>query len=164
MEFDILTFCQAMILICEYAMYLDQHALAYVIFGCCYRIMQLLSLDSEELPETGRVIQSVQAEAERRVVWSCYILDSFLGSGVDSNLSWRTDLPTIPLPISDVDFAKEELLNNGELMSAKTVDMIPVESELSVRCHIVYLMRFRTKVLRFVQNSPQDYEYDRRLT
>lgn len=139
-----------MILICEYAMYLDQHTLAYVIFGCCYRTMQLLSLDSEELLDIDNKAQSWQIESGRRTVWSCYVLDAFLGSGVDVNLSWKDGLPGIPLPLSDAEFAVGQLSSIRESPKMKEIDMMHQGQGLSVRGHIAYLMQFRTKVLRFV--------------
>ncbi len=69
--------------------------------GCCLRLAQLLRLDTEAndaslagIPENLRV---TERESRRRLMWSCYILDINVGSGVDSLGSSKIP-PKVHLP------------------------------------------------------------------
>lgn len=141
---------KAMVLICEYSMLFDQHALAFVVFGCCYRIMRLLGLDSlKKLTDSYNPTQVTQAESERRVLWSCYILDSFLGGGVDDNLFWKDDVPRVPLPCSDGNFIAQTQPSNHDLPTIESFQTPADFHRLNLRSHIIHLARLRTRVLRY---------------
>ncbi|KAL7933105.1 hypothetical protein V8C35DRAFT_304933 [Trichoderma chlorosporum] len=148
----------AMILICEHSISMDQHALAFVVFGCCVRIMRLLSLDSpKKVSASPGLAQMTQLETERRLLWSCYLLDSFLGGGVDGNLYWKDDFPCVPLPCSDANFIAQEQ-QYGDLNAPKlsTFEIFPDRSYLNLRSHTIYLVQLRTRVLRLIRNNSQE--------
>ncbi|KAM0248846.1 hypothetical protein ACHAQJ_009278 [Trichoderma viride] len=147
----------AMILICEYSIFMDQHALAFVVFGCCVRIMRLLSLDSpKKASVSAGLVQMTQLETERRLVWSCYLMDSFLGGGVDGNLYWKDDFPCVPLPCSDTSFIAQEQYNDFEAPRLDTFELFPDRSYLNLRSHTIYLVQLRTRVLRLIRNTNQE--------
>ncbi|KAK4067302.1 transcriptional regulator family: Fungal Specific TF [Trichoderma aggressivum f. europaeum] len=147
----------AMVLICEHSISMDQHALAFVVFGCCVRIMRLLSLDSpKKVPASPGLAQMTQLEAERRLLWSCYILDSFLGGGVDGNLYWKDDFPCVPLPCSDANFVAQEQYLDFNAPKLSTFELFPDRSYLNLRSHTIYLVQLRTRVLRLIRNNSQE--------
>ncbi|UKZ48354.1 hypothetical protein TrVGV298_002577 [Trichoderma virens] len=121
----------AMVLICEHSISMDQHALAFVVFGCCVRIMRLLSLDSPKK-------------------------DSFLGGGVDGNLYWKDDFPCVPLPCSDANFVAQEQYGDFNAPKLSTFELFPDRSYLNLRSHTIYLVQLRTRVLRLIRNNSQD--------
>jgi hypothetical protein len=65
--------------------------------------MRLLGLDAPSQAPGGER-EDPEKEAAGRVVWSCYIVDVHLASGVDKNSSWRGDVPMNSLPCSDAEF------------------------------------------------------------
>lgn len=140
-----------MVLICEYSIAMDQHALAFVVFGCCMRIMRLLGLDSpKKVPASFGLVQMTQLETERRLLWSCYLLDSFLGGGVDGNLYWKDDSPIVPLPCSDARFITQEQFTDYDSPKLSTFELLPDRSYGNLRSHTIYLVQLRTRVLRWV--------------
>ncbi|KAL6690929.1 hypothetical protein J3F84DRAFT_397951 [Trichoderma pleuroticola] len=147
----------AMVLICEHSISMDQHALAFVVFGCCVRIMRLLSLDSpKKVPAAPGLAQMTQLETERRLLWSCYILDSFLGGGVDGNLYWKDDFPCVPLPCSDANFVAQEQYLDFNAPKLSTFELLADRSFLNLRSHTIYLVQLRTRVLRLIRNNSQE--------
>ncbi|KAH0492059.1 hypothetical protein TgHK011_007026 [Trichoderma gracile] len=136
---------------------MDQHALAFVVFGCCLRIMRLLSLDShKKVLDAPGLAQMTQLEIERRLLWSCYLLDSFLGGGVDGNLYWKDDFPSVPLPCSDANFiAQEQYISDLNAPRLSTFEIFTDRSYLNLRSHTIYLVQLRTRVLRLIRNNSQ---------
>lgn len=145
-----------MVLICEYSIFMDQHALAFVIFGCCVRIMRLLGLDSpKKTAVQSGLAHMTQLETERRLLWSCYLMDSFLGGGVDGNLYWKDDFPGVPLPCSDASFIAQEQYADFEAPKLSAFELYPDRSYLNLRSHTIYLVQLRTRVLRSVLTQTQ---------
>ncbi|KAM0454348.1 hypothetical protein ACHAPV_008427 [Trichoderma viride] len=146
----------AMVLICEYSIFMDQHALAFVIFGCCVRIMRLLGLDSpKKAAVPSGLAHMTRLETERRLLWSCYLMDSFLGGGVDGNLIWKDDFPCVPLPCSDASFVAQEQYADFEAPKLSAFELYPDRSYLNLRSHTIYLVQLRTRVLRLIRNNNQ---------
>ena len=142
---------QTMMLVCEFAMRVDQHALAFTMLGCCYRVIRLLGLDSTNKTSNAHKTKGVrQIEVERRLLWSCYIMDSFIGGGIDGNLEWKDDVPRVPLPCSDHCFLAQahHAEQEEELPEPHNPGTPAILGRLNLRCHVIYLARFRTQVLR----------------
>ena len=138
-----------MVLVCEYAMRTGQHALAFMLTASCYRMVRLLGLDSEARYRSRETPKGLaEEESERRLLWSCYTLDSFIGSGVDGNLHWKDEAPHVPLPCSESDFVSQTrpLVPNLYMTDIVLDTNYPGLSEL--RSNVVVLARFRTQVLR----------------
>jgi hypothetical protein len=123
--------------------------------GCCHSAARLLALDRPALPSNnGESPQdSILIEARRRVLWSCFILDSIVGSGVNENLRWRDEAPQIPLPNSDQSFLFQSSTPEAPLFLPRGSDMLPSSEELqryNLRSNLIYLMSMRTRVLRYI--------------
>lgn len=159
-----------MTLLCEYALYMGQHALAFVIMGCCYRSLRLLSLDapeqqtgitepaehgdSDDVSDESRALEITRVESGRRLVWSCYVLDSFIGAGVDENLEWRDHPPRVALPCDDHSFVAQVVSAPPRYLPLADNSFSDGEGEslraLNLRSQIVQLAQLRTRVLRYV--------------
>lgn len=88
-----------MLLICEYGLLESRNAMVFTMIAFVYRSIRLLSLDTPgKLDESASQEDRIQRECEVRIVWACYFVDAMVGTGVEKNLFWTDDLPTIPLP------------------------------------------------------------------
>ncbi|KAH8812765.1 hypothetical protein F5884DRAFT_316685 [Xylogone sp. PMI_703] len=150
-----------MILISEYATRIDEHALAFTIWGCAYQIMRLLGLDSDATERynnnTSRTVSvdHTQKESERRLLWSCFVLDSFIGSGIDENLRWRGNTPRAPLPCSDHNFLEQTQPPDMDLRTIETLSSPNILRKSDLRSQVIYLSYMRTQVLRLIRSNDQ---------
>ncbi|KAL2672211.1 hypothetical protein Neosp_012912 [[Neocosmospora] mangrovei] len=101
----------AMVLYAEYGLRVGDNAFVYMLVGSCTRMSRLLRLDTEDPQGDSSPLSSqrlTKRESIRRLMWSCYILDSFVGAGVDGNLSWAANVPPLPLACAEKDFIYQE--------------------------------------------------------
>lgn len=142
-----------MVLVCEYAMRTGQHALTFMLTASCYRMVRLLGLDSQaRYTDLGAMRTVSQAESECRLLWSCYTLDSFIGSGVDGNLHWKDDVPHVPMPCSESDFVSQTRRPIEAQLYLTNIARNSNHPNLpDLRSNIIALARFRTQVLRSVK-------------
>jgi hypothetical protein len=134
-----------MILLCEYNIGSNNHALAFVILGCCYRLMRLLGLDergdsTEELSNS----ELSKLETSKRLVWSCYILDGLMATGVDANSCWSERYPCLRFPAPDTVFITQDWSEPHHTVSIDAFEASNVRYPLDLRASIIYLMRLRT--------------------
>lgn len=123
------------------------NALAFMLVGYSYRMIRLLGLDVESRYLDSHISSDLsKAESEIRLVWSAYILDSIVGSGVDSNLNWHQEAPRIHLPCPENDFVSQ-----SPSQSSLTLDSFinsPLKARSNLRANVIYLTRLRSRVLR----------------
>ncbi|KAF4951510.1 hypothetical protein FSARC_12904 [Fusarium sarcochroum] len=143
-----------MILLCEYGSRADQHSLVFMLGGCIYRAMRLLSLDNprKNTQSIDQLTGDLEEEINNRIVWASYTIDILLSSGVDKNSSWREDIPQVPLPCSDKDFllqspSPRRFLHQSD-SSATTI------KELDLPALLIILAKLRGQVLRLIRSSP----------
>ncbi|EGU86910.1 hypothetical protein FOXB_02575 [Fusarium oxysporum f. sp. conglutinans Fo5176] len=154
---------QTLVLLCEFALHTGQDALAFMLCGCCHSAARLLALDRPTPPSnSGEVSEdNILIEARRRVLWSCFILDSIVGSGVNENLRWRDGAPQIPLPSSDQSFLSQASNTEAPLFLPRNSDSFPSGEELqryNLRSNLIYLMSMRTRVLRLIRTNPDSVD------
>jgi hypothetical protein len=130
-----------------------QNAWAFLLIGNAFRVIRLLGLDSTRESEALKgVLDATELESARRLVWSCYLLDAQIGSGVDKNLSWRGDAPQIPLPCREEAFSSgsvpRDAYEEGDLI---LLNGLPKAHRMNLRANILYIMCLRSESLRFVQ-------------
>ncbi|KAH8888975.1 hypothetical protein GQ53DRAFT_653374, partial [Thozetella sp. PMI_491] len=144
----------AMLLFCEYGVGTDHlHAMVFQLLGCCHRLTRLLMLEQRTTrPGHSSPEETSQMESLRRLFWSCYILDTIVGAGVEGNASWR-EWPQVPLPASESDFISQIspsalfLPSNERFSDPKTLE------EMSIQAHAVYIVTLRSRVLRLIRQS-----------
>ncbi|KAI1410536.1 fungal-specific transcription factor domain-containing protein [Hypoxylon sp. FL1857] len=146
----------AMVLYCEYGVRTGDNAFVFMLSGCCYRMSRLLRLDVEPhatYPITSPTDITTQ-ESQRRLLWSCYILDSFIGSGVESNLCWLRHTPIIPLPCKDSNFTNR-LWTPPVYLEIDQEHGPGTATEVDLRGQITRIAYMRTQILRYIRTSPE---------
>ncbi|KAK6367405.1 hypothetical protein LTS17_010331 [Exophiala oligosperma] len=141
----------ALILISEYGASAHGNAIAFVLAGCCHRLARLLGLDHSYDANIKPGAEACDQESRRRLMWSCFVLDSIVGSGVDTHNSSKYSLPDIPLPASDEDFLAQYPNQTGEKLQA--MERPEVTHNINYRGQLVYLVLLRTQVLRLIRQS-----------
>lgn len=140
-----------MVLLCEYSIKADQHALAFTLSGSLFRSLRLLGFDT---PSRFPVVSDMPSErltqeTENRLAWACFHLDLLLSSGVDKHSLWRDDFPRIPLPCSNQDFLSLCHSTSYFLSDFESPDMLPIISQLDLPALSTILIRLRSMVLRY---------------
>ena len=125
-----------------------------MVSGISSRLAQLLRLDSEPTPESLEGIPSglliAEKEARRRLVWSCYIQDVAISSGVNLISSWPS-VPKARLPCSDREFTLQLDCESGTLGEGKNFDYGFSQSKvMSLEAAFVHIIYLRKQVLRSV--------------
>ncbi|OTA81399.1 hypothetical protein M434DRAFT_211175 [Hypoxylon sp. CO27-5] len=146
----------AMVLYSEYGLRVGDHSFVFMLSGCCYRMSRLLRLDIEPhrtYPTTSPTDITIQ-ESQRRLLWSCYLLDSFIGSGVDSNLCWVDHAPAIPLPCKDSDFTNQ-LWITPTYLEIDRRHQLRTDTEVDLRGQIIRITYIRTQILRYIRTGPE---------
>ncbi|KAF5005041.1 hypothetical protein FDECE_8457 [Fusarium decemcellulare] len=140
----------AMVLVCEYGIGTEDHGMVFQLMGCCHRLVRLLGIDEQKTSSFGSSAQAqTRIESERRLAWSCYILDNVVGAGVDANMAWPR-CPAMPLPIADHEFASQVVPTGEELQTIESFDTAPPRKH-NLRSHIIFLVSLRTQVLRLIR-------------
>lgn len=112
---------------------------------------QLLRLDNEAVDESLEDLSTsgkiTNREARRRVMWSCYILDVIVGSGIDSFVMSTRSLPRIQLPCSSQSFTLQMASETGPLIPNNN-PMEAAEQNLGLEAVFVRVIYLRSQVLR----------------
>ncbi|KAF4463190.1 hypothetical protein FALBO_9980 [Fusarium albosuccineum] len=141
----------AMVLVCEYGVGTEDHGMVFQLMGCCHRLVRLLGIDEQKTSSFGCSAQAqTRIESERRLAWSCYILDNVVGAGVDANMA-RPRCPAMPLPIADHEFTSQVVSTGEELQTIESFDGLAPPRKHNLRSHIIFLVSLRTQVLRLIR-------------
>ncbi|KAL1878122.1 hypothetical protein VTK73DRAFT_8002 [Phialemonium thermophilum] len=146
----------AMVLYCEYGIRIGDHAFVFMLTGCCTRMSRLFRIDSENDSLATRTAptptEATRRESIRRLLWSCYILDSIIGSGVEGNLSWIHRGPDIPLPCPESDFSGQTASDPVGLGMEGSPHELSVAG-IDIRGHVARIVFLRTQVLHCIRTS-----------
>ncbi|KFZ10961.1 hypothetical protein V502_07829 [Pseudogymnoascus sp. VKM F-4520 (FW-2644)] len=156
----------ALVLLCEYESRYGQNSTVFMLSGCCFRMAQLLRLNTEPEVEStthlSTVTQITECESRRRLMWSCYILDVLVGSGVESLIMSSKALPNVKVPCNNDAYLLQKEPSTGYLLpdGILLVDSLPAES-LGLEAYFVYVISLREQILRRVlrpDNREHRYE------
>lgn len=128
--------------------------------GITARMSQALQLSLENSPNvlcTKPESSAINTETRRRLMWSCYLLDSWVGSGVNQlTLLEDRDLK-IQLPCHSHNFSLgipciTETLDYGKTLNFLSSDQIPPDpsQNMGIEAYFIRLVSIRKKVLRLV--------------
>lgn len=154
---------QTAILLYDHDLRIGSYASAFMLSGITARMSQALQLSLENSPDilcTKPESSAINTETRRRLMWSCYLLDSWVGSGVNQlTLLEDRDLK-IQLPCHSHNFSLgipciTETLDYGKTLSFLSSDQIPSEpsQSMGIEAYFIRLVSIRKKVLRLVWHT-----------
>jgi hypothetical protein len=91
-------------------------------------------------------------ESCRRIMWSVYIMDCWVGSGVDELTMINEKNIKIRLPSDETDFTLETTKATAAPMFSLDEHSIAQREDLDVAAQFVLLLGLRKKVLRYAPN------------
>lgn len=148
------------ILLYDHDLRIGSYASAFMLSGITARMSQALQLNLENSADVlcqKSDSTTITSETRRRLMWSCYLLDSWVGSGVNQlTLLEDRDLK-IQLPCHSQNFTLgilclTETLHEGETLSFVPRDQIPPDpaQHMGIEAYFIRLVSIRKKVLRSV--------------
>jgi hypothetical protein len=157
-----LTSFQAAVLLHDYAVRLGNFSNAFMLSGITTRMTQALQINLEY--NTDILCQEVEStlpvtarESRRRLMWSCYIMDALVGSGVDQlTLMDERDIK-IQLPCNERNFTQQvpcitKNLNPGNRFKllSRDPDTDSVSPNMGIMAYFIRHIALRKRVLRYV--------------
>ena len=150
----------AAVLLHDHELRIGRFASAFMLSGVSARMAQALQMNVEfstdvlcTQPSDGP--SPAAREARRRLMWSCYVMDAWVGSGVDQLTLLNDDDVKLQLPCTDRHFVRQtppvtETLEPGRVLkflSEQSVDSSPAEN-MGMAAYFVRLTAYRKRVLR----------------
>ena len=160
-----LTLSKAAVLLHDYAVRLGNFANAFMLSGITTRMTQALQINLEYNTDTLCQVSdgglSVTAkESRRRLMWSCYIMDALVGSGVDQlTLMDERDIK-IQLPCNERNFAQQVPCLTETLSPGNWLQIVPAGLDtdtllpnMGIMAYFIRHISIRKRVLRYVHCS-----------
>ncbi|KAL2816690.1 fungal-specific transcription factor domain-containing protein [Aspergillus granulosus] len=150
-------------LLYDYALRVNNFAQAFMLGGLTARMAQALQINLEYstdvlCQEAGRNLSVPEREARRRLMWSCFVTDALLGSGVDQlTLIEERDIK-IQLPCNERRFLHETpcitRTLNGTILGFIRPEAIPPnpEDNMGIMAAFIQHIRIRKQVLRYIKH------------
>ena len=120
---------------------------------------QALQINLEYSPDilcTGSGPSASAKEARRRLMWSCYIIDSWVGSGVDQLTLVNIHDLKIQLPCDERNFLLQvpsitEMLEPGQFLRfvPTSLQALSGATNLGMAAYFIRIVELRQRVLRF---------------
>lgn len=139
---------------------------AFMLSGIITRMTQALQINLEYntdlLCQNNDVGPSITArESRRRLMWSCYVLDALVGSGVDQlTLVDEKDMK-IQLPCNERNFTQQiscltETLEPGSWLSfvPQDMDTSAISPNMGIMAYFIRHVSVRKRVLRYIVFCP----------
>ncbi|KAJ5247644.1 hypothetical protein N7468_002627 [Penicillium chermesinum] len=155
----------ASVLLHDFAIRMGNFANAFMLSGLITRMTQALQINLEYntdiLCKNRDVGPSVTGrESRRRLMWSCYVIDALVGSGVDQlTLVDEKDMK-IQLPCNERNFLQQipcltETLEPGnwlKFIPEAEVDASNLMSNVGMMAHFIRHTSIRKRVLRYIKH------------
>lgn len=153
----------ATVLLHDYELRMSNFGNAFMLSGLTARMAQALQINLEHsvditCQENEKDSPSASTkESRRRLMWCCYITDSFVGSGVDQLTLIKDEDIKIQLPCTERNFLLQnacvvETLQPGQFLKFLPDASIPGSpwDNMGIRAHYIRHIRIRRKVLKYV--------------
>ncbi|KAJ5312173.1 hypothetical protein N7508_003003 [Penicillium antarcticum] len=154
----------AAVLLHDYAVRLGNFSNAFMLSGITTRMTQALQINLEYntdvlCHEAGSNLLVTARESRRRLMWSCYIMDALVGSGVDQlTLMDERDIK-IQLPCNERNFTQQvpcltETLNPGNRLKLLPGDQDTnhVSANMGIMAYFIRHIALRKRVLRYIKH------------
>jgi hypothetical protein len=139
---------------------MGNYALAFMLSAVTARMSQALQINLEYSTdvlcrEAGRGPSGTLKESRRRLMWSCYVADSLVGSGVDQLTLINEDDIKIQLPCNERSFVQQIICVTETLRDRRTLPFIPPElrpsdpeGNMGIIAYFLRHIEIRRRVLR----------------
>ncbi|KAJ5971510.1 uncharacterized protein N7479_001428 [Penicillium vulpinum] len=154
----------AAVLLHDYAVRLGNFANAFMLSGITTRMTQALQINLEYntdilCRDTGNGLPVTAKESRRRLMWSCYIMDALVGSGVDQlTLMDERDIK-IQLPCNDRNFTQQVPCLTETLYPGSWLKFIPEDLDtksllpnMGIMAYFIRQISIRKRVLRYIKH------------
>ena len=163
-ELDVISIekLMASVLLPDHELRCGKFASAFMLCGLASRMAQALQMNVEYSTDILRAHPSdgpspAAREARRRLMWATWVMDTWVGSGVDQLTLLDDDDIKIQLPCTDQNFSRQipaitEILEPGcilKFLSQEVLDSNPVEN-MGMAAYFVGLTAYRKRGLRQV--------------
>ncbi|KAJ5206639.1 hypothetical protein N7491_002746, partial [Penicillium cf. griseofulvum] len=150
------------ILLYDHDLRIGSYASAFILSGIAARISQALQLNLESsadvlCTQSGSTCPIV-TESKRRLMWSCSVMDSWVGSGVNQLTLLEDKDLKIQLPCHSHNFSLGTPCITEVLDEGKVLGFIPREQthfqpfhNMGIEAYFIRLVSIRKRVLRYVK-------------
>lgn len=134
-----------------------------ILSGLAVRMAQALKLDNEYSPDIlcaddGSAAPSVVSrESRRRLMWACYVLDAWMGSGGDHLTLLREADIKIQLPCNERNFGLRipsvtETLGVGHVLQFLPPSVVPPKpaGNMGIMAYYIRIVTLRKRIIRYV--------------
>lgn len=132
----------------EHEFRIGNQSSCFLITGLCTRYTHILQLNVEydnDLLCQNSSLTASEKESRRRLMWCCYVMDSFASSGVSHLQLIQENKLEIQLPMSDEHFLFERAI---------VTDLTP--DAIDHRAYLVRLITIRNQILNYVKRFDKD--------
>jgi hypothetical protein len=157
-----LTSSQATVLLYDHQLRIGNYAGAFMLSGTTARMAQALQINLEYSADVlctdpAGPVTANGKESRRRLMWSCYIIDSWVGSGVDQlTLLDECDIK-IQLPCIERNFLQKVPCVTETITEGQVLKFLPgglstsnAADNLGMTAYFIRLAEIRKKVLRYI--------------
>ncbi|KAJ5976673.1 hypothetical protein N7501_000015, partial [Penicillium viridicatum] len=154
----------AAVLLHDYAVRLGNFANAFMLSGLTTRMTQALQINLEYntdilCQDTDNGLPVTAKESRRRLMWSCYIMDALVGSGVDQlTLMDERDIK-IQLPCNERNFIQHIPCLTETLSPGSRLKFLPQDSDtktllpnMGIMAYFIRHVSIRKRVLRYIKH------------
>jgi len=147
------------ILLYDHDLRVGSYASAFILSGITSRISQALQLNLESSADVLCADSDskcpITNESKRRLMWSCYVMDSWVGSGVNQLTLLEDKDLKIQLPCNSYNFSLgtpciTEILEEGKILGFIPREQIYLQpaQNMGIEAYFIRLVSIRKRVLR----------------
>ncbi|KAJ5334027.1 uncharacterized protein N7506_007810 [Penicillium brevicompactum] len=150
------------ILLYDHDLRVGSYASAFILSGITARISQALQLNLESSADIlcdSKSTSPITNESKRRMMWSCYVMDSWVGSGVNQLTLLEDKDLKIQLPCHSHNFSLgtpciTETLDEGKVLGFISQEQVPFQptQNMGIEAYFIRLVSIRKRVLRYVKH------------
>ncbi|CEJ81055.1 hypothetical protein VHEMI01206 [[Torrubiella] hemipterigena] len=138
------------ILLHEHELRVGNYVSAFMLTGLAVRLSQALGLNVDKQDEHS-LKPPCFYESCRRTMWSTFILDAWVGSGVDELTMLHERNIHVPLPMAETDFIME-MEPSSQVHTSQYWQSLEQSQHLDLEAQFVLLLTLRKAVLRIVKH------------
>ncbi|KAJ5206517.1 hypothetical protein N7472_002965, partial [Penicillium cf. griseofulvum] len=155
---------KAAVLLHDYAVRLGNFANAFMLCGLTTRMTQALQINLEYntdilCQDTDSGLPVTERESRRRLMWSCYIMDALVGSGVDQLMLMDERDIKIQLPCNERNFTQQVPCLTETLFPGSWLKILPEDIDtktllpnMGMMAYFIRQISIRKRVLRYIKH------------